>query len=183
MTGLFVGVVGPSGVGKDSVMVALAKADPQIALARRVITRPASAGGEEFDGVSDDAFLRRYDDGEFALYWQAHGLRYAIPASVDQALAEGRTVLANLSRSVLLAAGARFDKTVVIVLTAPVPVLAERLAARGREDEHEIAHRLKRADFALPDGLAPHMVDNTGPLAQTVAVIRQLLANAARCNS
>ena len=45
-----IGVVGPSGVGKDTVMHALAAAQPGIKLARRVITRPVEAGGEEGEG-------------------------------------------------------------------------------------------------------------------------------------
>ena len=48
MTGRFIAVVGPSGVGKDSVMQGMAARDPRIVLARRVITRPSDAGGEDF---------------------------------------------------------------------------------------------------------------------------------------
>ena len=43
--GPVIAVVGPSGVGKDSLMEALRQADPSIKLMRRVITRAPEAGG------------------------------------------------------------------------------------------------------------------------------------------
>lgn len=183
MTGRFISVVGPSGVGKDSVMDALAASDPRFVLARRVITRPSDAGGEDFEGVTESDFSQRREAGDFALSWQAHGMRYGIPASVDLPLADGRDILANLSRSVLPAAQDRFAQTVVILLVAPPKVLAARLAARGRESESEIMQRLERAGFAMPEGISAHVIYNTGPLAQTVAEVRQALIfeSGARC--
>ena len=82
MMGRFIAVVGPSGVGKDSVMEGLAAADPSLCLARRVISRPATLGGEAFDGVSERAFRKAEDDGAFILSWHAHGWHYGIPQSV-----------------------------------------------------------------------------------------------------
>ncbi|MEA2777827.1 MAG: thymidine phosphorylase, partial [Acetobacteraceae bacterium] len=74
-------VVGPSGAGKDTVL-ALARAallaDPRFRFVRRVITRPADAGGEDHEAVSDFEFGQR----SFALRWQAHGLHYGIPMDI-----------------------------------------------------------------------------------------------------
>ena len=106
MSGRMIAVVGPSGVGKDTVMQALVDAAPQLSLVRRVITREADAGGEDFDAVSVPMFMGMQAAGEFALSWQAHGLRYGIPATVDKELKQGRDLLVNLSRSVLPAAPA-----------------------------------------------------------------------------
>lgn len=168
MTGRFIAVVGASGVGKDSVMTALAAANPQINLARRVITRPSSAGGEGFEGVSETEFLAREGAGEFALSWSAHGLSYAIPDAVDAALLAGRDVLANLSRSVLPQAQVRFDDCEVLHLTAALDILAERLMARGREGIEEITRRLDRTARPLPTSMRVHQIDNSGPLDLTV---------------
>ena len=66
-----VAVVGPSGAGKDLLMRSAAETDPQIRLARRVITRPSAAGSEDFDGVSEAVFAQRVAAGEFALHWRA----------------------------------------------------------------------------------------------------------------
>ncbi|MCR8826989.1 phosphonate metabolism protein/1,5-bisphosphokinase (PRPP-forming) PhnN [Pseudosulfitobacter koreensis] len=168
MTGRMIAVVGPSGVGKDTVMQALVDAAPELSLVRRVITRDADAGGEDYDAVSVPMFLGMQSAGAFALSWQAHGLRYGIPAEVDAELAQGRDLLVNLSRDVLGAARARFGPMPVLLLTASPAVLRARLMARGREDGSEIDARLARAGFALPGGIDAIHIDNSGPLAETV---------------
>lgn len=168
MTGRFIAVVGPSGVGKDSVMAAMAARDPRISLARRIITRPADAGGECFDGVTEDEFETRKARGEFALSWAAHDLHYAIPATVTAQIASGQDVLANLSRAALVQARARFERVEIISLSADRTVLAARLSGRGRETADQIAGRLARVGLPLPDGMVAHHIDNSGPLAQTV---------------
>lgn len=165
--GRFICFVGPSGVGKDTVMAAYAM-QYGAALARRVITRPADAGGEAFDGVSEAEFAAMNDAGAFALSWQAHGLSYAIPETVRDDLTAGRDVLANLSRTMLPRAAEVFTGAKVVHLTAPIEVLAERLAARGREDVDDIKKRLARSSLALPDGLDVIQIDNSGPLADTL---------------
>lgn len=170
--GALIGVVGPSGVGKDSVMEALVRAEPSMGLVRRVITRPADAGGEDFEGVSEAEFARRREAGEFVLHWPAHGLFYGVPATVRGRLAGGETCLVNLSRAVLGTAERLFDRFITLHLTAPAEVLAARLAARGREDEAEIARRLSRQGFALPEGLGRVIeVANDGPLERTVETV------------
>jgi ribose 1,5-bisphosphokinase len=168
VTGRFIAVVGASGVGKDSVMAALAAANPQISLARRVITRPSSAGGEDFEGIGETDFIARGGAGEFALSWSAHGLHYGIPDAVEAALLAGRDVLANLSRSVLPQAQARFEACEVLHLTAARNILAERLVVRGRESIEEITQRLDRSARPLPRGMRVHQIDNSGALDLTV---------------
>ncbi len=170
--GRLVGVVGPSGVGKDSVMQALAAQHAGVRLVRRVITRDAGAGGEDFEAVSEDVFEARVQAGAFALHWRAHGLRYGVPLAVREDLAAGHLCLVNLSRTVLVDAQALFPGFAVVHLAAPVAVLAGRLAARGRERAEVIAARLERAGFALPGGLKHVIrVENTGALAQTAEAV------------
>ena len=72
-------VVGPSGAGKDTLIQGALAARPDLRLVRRVITRPTDAGGEDFEGVTEDDFAARRRAGDFALHWQAHGLSYGIP--------------------------------------------------------------------------------------------------------
>ena len=169
MTGRFIAVVGPSGVGKDSVMQGMAARDPRIVLARRVITRPSDAGGEDFVGVTLPEFQGRLSAGDFALSWEAHGLHYAIPATVEAQLQDGRDVLANLSRAALVEAKVRFARFEVINLTVARDVLAARLVARGRETSAQIAGRLDRASEAFPEGIDALYLDNSGRLDHTVA--------------
>ncbi|WP_323042348.1 phosphonate metabolism protein/1,5-bisphosphokinase (PRPP-forming) PhnN [Gemmobacter sp.] len=145
-----IAVVGPSGAGKDTLMALACATDPAIRAARRVITRPADAGGEDFEGVSEEIFAARVAAGDFALHWRAHGLGYGIPAAE---LAGDGTVLFNASRAVLVQAADLVPGLRVVVVTAPAAVLAARLADRAREDTADQAARLARAEFALPEGL------------------------------
>ncbi len=169
MAGRFIAVVGPSGVGKDSLMEALIAAQPDLHRVRRVITRDPEAGGEDYEPVSAPLFAARAAGGDFALHWQAHGLQYGIPAQVDQVLRQGQDALANLSRSVLTKADARFDNLHVLHVTARPEVLAKRLSARGREGRAEIARRLSRAAPTLPEGLTITKIDNSGSLKSSLA--------------
>jgi ribose 1,5-bisphosphokinase len=139
-------VVGPSGAGKDT-LVALAKTacadDPNIVFPRRVITRQASAS-EENEEVSLDAFRDALARGEYAMHWEAHGHCYALPRGIDDELRAGRTVIANVSRTVVGPVRREYADAVVISITAPPQVLAERLAARARSSDGKIEHRLGR---------------------------------------
>ncbi len=163
-----IAVVGPSGAGKDTLMSGAAL-QPGVALIRRVITRPAEAGGEDFEGVGEAVFQQMCDAGRFALEWRAHGLRYGIPHPPR----DGRLRLVNLSRGVLAQAAAVWPGLSVIHVGADPQVRAARLAARGRETAADIASRIAReAAFrpgGLPDGLNVTCIDNSGDLAAATA--------------
>lgn len=168
-------VVGPSGAGKDTLLDAARRAladDKRVRFVRRTITRPADAGGEDHDAVTEVEFLAR----DFALRWQAHGLRYGIPAGIADDLAIGRVVVANVSRMVIAEAARRFPARVIEV-TAPPAVLAARLAARGRESGADAAARLARS-VAIPAGVPLSIVVNDGTIEQGterfVAVLREI---------
>lgn len=147
-------VVGPSGAGKDTVMLAARKCLPDsYVFPRRVITRPAAAGGEDYVAETPDSFSRLEKAHQFALSWQAHNLRYGIPVTIERDLAEGRNVVVNVSRTVVEEARARFARVRVILITASHDVLEARLKARGREVPAEIAERLAREEDIRPDAV------------------------------
>ncbi|WP_170403810.1 phosphonate metabolism protein/1,5-bisphosphokinase (PRPP-forming) PhnN [Ruegeria arenilitoris] len=167
-----IAVVGPSGVGKDSVIEALEASTPGIVRARRVITRSAGAEGEDFDRVSVEVFQQMAAEGTFALHWPAHGLLYGVPKGIDDLRHQSDAVLVNLSRAVLLQAQEVFGDLIVISLTADPEVLAQRLSTRARECVDEQERRLAHAAKPLPVGLKRVIrVDNSGPLEATVAAI------------
>lgn len=173
-------VVGPSGAGKDTLMRLAARQRPDLHLVRRVITRSEMAGGEDFEGVTQAEFDARRTRGDFALAWKAHGLSYGIPASVEPVLAAGGDAMFNGSRAALAEAQAVFPGLVVLHITARREVLAERLAARGREAADDVAERLARAAMPLPGGLR-HVIeiDNSGDVASGVQALLDALDRAA----
>ena len=171
MTGRLFIVVGPSGAGKDTLLAGAIAADSTLHWARRVITRPQTAGGEPFEGIDAATFAARLYAGEFALHWDAHGLRYGIPRAE---LAHPGDVLVNGSRAALPAIQAIFPGLVVIRISAPSSVLAERLAARGRESLQEITQRLHRASYDVPGGLP--VIDVINDSTPQIGVERLLAA-------
>lgn len=177
---MLVPVVGPSGAGKDTLM-AMARArlagDPRFLFVQRSITRPAEAGGEDHVPMTREAFQAAREAGAFALWWEAHGLLYGIPRSIGDALAGGRVVVANLSRTVLAEAASRWPMRVLLV-TAPPEMLAARLAARGRESAEDIARRVAR-EAPLPEGLDVETVLNDSGLEEGVARVVAMLTRAA----
>ena len=166
-------VVGPSGAGKDTLLAAARGAlrhDARFGFARRVITRPVDAGGEDHEAITEQEFAAR----DFALQWQAHGLRYGIPAEV---IGDREVVVANVSRTVVAEAAERFSSRVIEV-TAPPELRAARLAARGREDEADVAARLARP-AKLPKSVPLETVINDGLLSDGVARFLAALSRAA----
>ncbi len=161
-TGILVLVVGPSGAGKDTLLNAardFLAHDPRFRFVRRVITRPAGAGAEAHEAVTEAAFAAR----DFALQWQAHGLRYGIPAD---AIGDGFAAVANVSRTVIAEAARRF-RVRVIEITASPNVLAARLASRGRETAADIAARLARS-VEMSEHMPIETIVNDGSLEDAV---------------
>jgi len=139
-------VVGPSGAGKDTLL-GLAKAacaeDRGIVFPRRVITRQASAS-EDNEEVSLGTFQEALTRSEYAMHWEAHGHCYALSRAIDDEIRAGHTVVANVSRTIVAAMRGAYANVLVVSITAPPNVLAERLAMRGRGSDGRIEHRLHR---------------------------------------
>lgn len=169
-------VVGPSGAGKDTLIAAARAARPDLHVPRRVVTRAGSAGGEDLDPVSRSEFARRVAAGGFLLHWEAHALGYGIPASARRRLDEGRDVMANVSRAVIAEARARLAPVRILLVTAPEAVLRSRLEARGREGGADIAERVRRAGWCMPQGPDVAVIRNDGALGTAVAAFLDALA-------
>lgn len=180
--GAFIAIVGPSGAGKDTLiahaMSALA-GEPQVDFVRRVITRPCDGSTEQHDTLSDADFVQAQKEGAFALAWEAHGLRYGIPAEVDRVIDNGHVAVANLSRGALPALRERYANVAVVEVTADPEILASRLAGRARESREEILARLARTISCDTTG-ASIPLDNGGPPEiageKLVAIIRKAIA-------
>ena len=164
--GRLVVVAGPSGAGKDTLLRfarTLFRGDPSIVFPRRAITREPSAD-EDHEALSEADFAAAVAAGGFAFWWGAHGLSYAVGATMDDDIRAGKTVVCNVSRTVISELRCRYANVRVVLVTAPLEVLAARLAARGRATDGALATRLTRGASAQSD-LAPDVViENVGDL-------------------
>lgn len=179
-------------------------------IARRVITRSAEAVGEDAIGVSPAEFDQQEAAGAFALSWRANGLAYGIPRQIDDWLAAGQDVLVNGSRGYLPQARERYPELLAILLQVDEAALRQRLQARGRESAEQIEARLARSRELQPlprpsgddcrdaggratqdaqaersgergEADSQYLLNNSGPLEQTVTQLLQLLSGARAC--
>jgi ribose 1,5-bisphosphokinase len=177
--GRLVLVVGPSGAGKDTVLTAAKAAcagDPDIVFPRRVVTRPVNRE-EDHDSLDDWAFDTALQSGAFAFWWEAHGLKYAIPLSAEAHVRAGRTVVCNVSRGIVEELRGRYASVLCVSITAPDEVLAGRLAQRGRGSDGSLQARLERNSL-YPGFLADALIDNSGEIEDAVAALTALLREA-----
>jgi len=176
--GRLIFLIGPSGSGKDSLIDAAREqlSAAGVEIARRVITRSPEAKGEAAHGVTPERFAAMQAAGEFAMYWQANGLAYGIPAQVNDWLAQGRSVLVNGSRAYLPEARQRYPDLLAVCLEVKPEILRERLLARGRETPQQVDQRLARgAQLQAGPDSAVYRLDNSGSLATAVCALLEVL--------
>ena len=173
-------IVGISGAGKDALLLAardqLAN-DHRFRFVRRVVTRPPGMMGEEYDSLAPREFELARESGAFALAWRANGLHYGVPSDISLDIAQGRTVVANVSRALVAEAASRFPVRVVEI-RAPADLIARRLAARGRDDAVDVARRLAR-QIELPLPVEREIVNNDGTVAEGARRLVAVLNRAA----
>lgn len=174
--GQLVLVVGPSGAGKDTLLM-LARAAlasrHDIVFQRRVVTR-RSGPWEDHDSLTPEEFAGARQRGAFALSWSAHGLDYGIPQQAIELVRSGRTVVCSASRGVAAEAKARFGSASIIYITAPFEIRAKRLSARGRETV--IAGRMERDIGDSVRAVADLVIDNTGAAEQSAVQLTAYLS-------
>jgi ribose 1,5-bisphosphokinase len=164
--GALIAVCGPSGAGKDSLLrrtQEINNGTTQIVFPRRIVTRSVS-DFEEHDTATPEEFDRRLASGGFAFWWDAHGLKYGLAASIDDDIRAGRCVICNVSRTVIPGLRDRYSHVVAILVTAPEDVLMARLAARARATDGDLAQRMARSAKVSDTLDADIVIENTGSI-------------------
>ncbi len=179
MTGRLVLVVGPSGVGKDSVLryaMAHFTGDARFVFPRRCVTRAADAAAEDHESLDERAFDELAGQGAFALMWEAHGHKYGVRSNIDAELEGGRVVAVNVSRTIIAGIAGRYQNAVVVEITADPAVREARLAARGRETADAIRQRSRREVATPAHSLPLCVIRNDGDISDAGDEFCNLLA-------
>jgi ribose 1,5-bisphosphokinase len=174
--GLFIAVVGPSGVGKDTIIRGLRDILPasHFFFPHRIITREPDHH-EENQFLDREGFNAALEKGEFALAWEANGLAYALPRDIWTALRAGKHVIVNLSRAVVPKARALFPRTLVVHVTARPDVIEARLRERGRESSTVLAERFARGQMLDAKIEADLLIENNGKPEESIGRLGSLL--------
>ena len=73
----------------------------------------------------------------YAMHWEAHGHCYALPRAIDDDIRAGRTVIVNVSRTVIAAMRRAYADVVVVSITAPPEVLAAAAGDAGARQRRQ----------------------------------------------
>jgi ribose 1,5-bisphosphokinase len=183
-SGTMIVVVGPSGAGKDTLLDYARQRladEPDIGFVRRFITRAGDAGGEDHRAVTVPEFEVLKQQGALAVSWGAHGLYYGVPANTNARIALGDTLIVNGSRAAIPEFLKAYSKVVAISITARPEIIAERLAARGRESAEEIRKRLARTTEDWQGNCECISIDNSGAIEDAgEALLNTIVAVAKR---
>lgn len=169
-------IVGASGAGKDT-LIGLVRAKlaghPSVSFPQRIVTRAPDAF-EDSVHLSVADFETERARGGFALHWTAHGLSYAYDVRIEDEIRQGRSVVLNVSRTVIAATRARYANMRVVLIEADRDVRRQRLSARNRETLADIDARLAREVTYAP-GLVDFVVTNDGDVNDAARALETLL--------
>lgn len=174
--GRLVLVVGPSGAGKDTLIDHVRKAcadEARIVFPRRIVTR-ASSEAEDHETLTPDAFDQARAQGHLALSWEAHGLKYGLPRSINTDIEAGHAVVANVSRTIIPDARVCYRSIAVVLVTAPEEVLTARIAARKRASDGAVHARVQRS--ASIRVIEPDFtIENVGSVEENAKVLLDVI--------
>jgi guanylate kinase len=141
---------GPSGVGKGTVVTALARRVPQLWVSVSVTTRfprPGEIDGVNYHFVGDGEFDRMIDAGELLEHATYGKHRYGTPRQpVEERLAAGVPALLEIDLQGARQVRAVAPEALCVFLAPPSwAELVRRLTGRGTEAPDVAAARLERA--------------------------------------
>lgn len=149
--GIVLVVVGPSGVGKGTVVRWITSHYDNFALSVSVTTRPPRPGereGEHYFFLTERQFDRLLAQDGLLEWAKVHGTyRYGTPRDTVESLLDGGTnVILEIDVQGMRQVRRKINRVVTVFLLPPsFAELQARLEGRGTEDGREIARRLASA--------------------------------------
>lgn len=183
---LLVVVSGPSGVGKDSLIARLRERSDRFRKPVTMTTRRPRAGerdGHDYIFVSTAEFERHIAAGELLEHARVYGRLYGVPRAELRRALDGSDAILRVDVQGVATLRARLPGALFVCVVPDAPGrLAERLRARGDEEEEEIARRLAEAGAELAQREHfDHVLPNIeGDLDATVDALLVLIDRARR---
>jgi guanylate kinase len=153
LTGCLFILVGPSGVGKNTIMRDVMQRVPglrQLPTATTRPPRPEETEGVQHYFVSLDRFNEMWANGDLLEHQEVHpGKWYGVPRDLTrQALGAGTAMIADIDIYGAQALKAAFPDHVITIFVRPpsLDALRERLRERG---ENDLEDRFRRAEMEL----------------------------------
>jgi len=94
---------------------------------------------------------------------------------MDDVIRAGQCAVVNGSRTIVNQARDRYDRTAVVLIDCPIEARTRRLTSRGRESDADVISRLHRTIDSFKSDDADLIIDNGGPLADSVATLTEFL--------
>ncbi len=170
----------PSGGGKTTIARRLLERRPDVGYSVSCTTRPPREGevdGRDYRFLSEDAFLRARDAGEFAEWAEVHGYYYGtLRTEVVRVLHTGRHVLMDIDvQGARQFASAFLDTVLIFVLPPSGEVLKARLAGRKSESRERLLVRLRNARAELGEVGRYHYVVVNDDLERAVGQVSAII--------
>ena len=162
VTGKLICGVGPSDVGKDTLIRGARKILKKKVFVTRHITRPNTTDAETHIFVNKATFNEMMDNNAFMLNWSANDLHYGISNEYLAKIQNGLDVIFNGSRRALSEIQSKYPNIYIIWIAASKVKVKDRLIKRARESEEKIEGRLKYLNLAIPQKAI--IVDNSGTI-------------------
>jgi guanylate kinase len=145
--GLLIVLSGPSGVGKDRLLVDFLQDFPEISKCTTVTTRekrPAEVQGCDYTFVAAEDFRQMVEEDYFLEYADIFGNLYGTPKKwVEDRLAAGKDVVLKIDVQGGIAVKKKYPEAVMVFLVPPsLEELERRLRNRRTETDAETSRRL-----------------------------------------
>ena len=161
-------VSGPSGVGKDTLIDAFIKKNPEINTVISNTTRkprPGEKDGVNFHFIDKESFEKLIKEDELFQYMKFNDNYYGTTKKELNKKRQGHDVVINVTADEALKIKEKYKDKAVLIFIAPTSLkeLEKRLRDRGTEKEEEIQKRLQagREQLAISDQFDYKIINKT----------------------
>lgn len=181
---LLVVLSGPSGVGKDTVLLQMKRQGCPFHYVITATTRPRRGKEREdidYHFITEEKFKQMIDDGEFLEWANVYGNFYGVPKQeMRQAMERGMDVIVKVDVQGVVTIKKKIPQAISIFIEPPsIEGLERRLKGRHSENPADLALRLGKAreemkDLSLFDYV---LTSHQGKVDEVIARIETIVTN------